>query len=64
MGQKKFLSEFLGNFSLAWIVGIIISPFISGNLLTDKAIFNLVIGTINAIWPFTLALFLTKEIRS
>ena len=64
LGQKKFLSEFLGNFSLAWVVGSVISPFLSGNWVEKYSLANLVVGLINAIWSFSLALFLTKGVRS
>lgn len=63
LGQKKFLAEFLGNFSLAWIVGIIISPFLAGNWL-NYSFFTLSMGIVNAGWSFSLALFLTKGVRS
>lgn len=64
LGQKKFLAEFLGNFSLAWIVGAVVSPFFTGNLLVGGSWNNLFVGIINASWAFILALSLQKGVNS
>lgn len=64
IGQKKFLAEFLGNFSLAWVLGSVVSPFLAGNWLEKYSSVNLAVGLINAVWSFSLAIILTKGIRS
>lgn len=64
VGQKKFLAEFLGNFSIAWVVDAVVSPFFTGTLLIATFWSKIIIGTINAGWAFTLAFFITKEVLS
>lgn len=63
LGQKKFLSEFLGNFSLIWLGGSVITPFLAGSWL-GNSFTNLTVGLVNAVWSFMLGLSLTKGIKS
>ena len=64
VGQRKFLAEFLSNFSIAWIAGAVISPFFTGVLLSSTSWPSVLVGLINAGWAFILGFSITKEVPS
>lgn len=61
-GQKNFLAEFLSNFSIAWIVGAVISPFFTGSLASSASWSKVILGLVNALWTFILGLAITKDV--
>ena len=59
IAQRKFLAEFLGNFSLIWIAGSFVSPFLAREIYN----INLIIGIIVASVAFWLAISLLKGVK-
>jgi len=64
VGQRKFLAEFSGNFAIAWLVGTIISPFFTENLLTASLIPRIIVGVMSAGGLFALGFIITKGVKS
>ena len=62
VGQNKFLANFLGNFSLAWLAGAIITPFFTG--VVQYSWFNILFGIATAGWMFATGLLISKNIKN
>lgn len=46
IAQLKFISEFLGNFSLVWIAGSFVSPFLTHQTYNINFIIGILVGLI------------------
>lgn len=62
VGQKRFLAEFLSNYSLAWFVASVVTPFFTN--VIEFSWYNIVFGIFNAVWAFASGYIISKDIKT
>lgn len=61
VGQKRFIAEFLGNYSLAWVVGLVVTPIFTN--VVQYSWYTITLGIINASWTFLVGFIISKDIK-